>query len=147
MQSNGPLPQVDMTEIEVPVEDLINTTSPAATHKALPATHIPTTMTPCGSAFRGTNATLSKVDADADSVSLRASMLSRNTTKRSVTPSQREQSLNLGIGLSSSTSSVRSVARSTNTNMVPPEPKRHDTPSGPRPDSKLTPSSASFVSA
>src|ERR1700691_6521041 len=123
-----------MTEIEVPVADL-NTTSPAATHKALPATHIPTTTTtPRGSAFRGKNATLSKVDTAADSVSLRASVLSRNTTKRSVTPSQREQSLNLGIGLSSSTSSVRSVARSTNTNMVTPEPKRHDTPS--RPDSK-----------
>ena len=45
-----------MTEIEVPVEDLMNTTSPAATHKALPATHIPTTTTtPRGSAFRGTN--------------------------------------------------------------------------------------------
>jgi len=43
-------------EIEVPVEDLMNTTSPAATHKALPATHIPTTTTtPRGSAFRGTN--------------------------------------------------------------------------------------------
>jgi hypothetical protein len=111
-----------MTEIEVPVEALINTTSPAATHKALPATHTPTTMTPRSSAFRRTNAnaTLSKVDADADSVSLHASVLSRNTAKRSVTPSHRDQSLNLGVRLSSSASLVRS------------ELKRHDIPSSPR---------------
>jgi hypothetical protein len=35
-------------------------------------------------------------------------------------PSQREQSLNWGVGLSLSTSSVSSVAWSTNTNMVTP---------------------------
>jgi hypothetical protein len=69
-----------MLEIEVVVEDLI---------KALPvATNTTTTPSrrtgPAG-------ATLSMADPDADSLSLRVSVLSRNTIKRSVTPSQREQ--------------------------------------------------------
>lgn len=52
------------------------------------------------------NATLSKVDADVDSVSIRASMLTCNTMKRSVTPSQKEQAAGL------SASSVWSAAPS-----------------------------------
>jgi len=114
-------------EIEVPAENLINPISPTP-QKAISTTHnnptttltVPTT-TPRDSAFRGTtNANaISKVDTAADSVSLRASVLSRNTTKRSVTPSPIEQSLNMNTGLSLSVSLVRSAVSMMSTNPNP----------------------------
>ncbi|EGO03664.1 hypothetical protein SERLA73DRAFT_69514 [Serpula lacrymans var. lacrymans S7.3] len=114
------------SDIEVPVEDLV---SPA-----------PTRMSP---ARVGPRASLSKVEADSDTMSvhsLRASVLSRNIGKHGGT-SHRDQTL------ASSSASIRSVARSTisktsRVHAVGTPSRSHDV----RPDSKLSPSSASSVS-
>ncbi|KAF7970942.1 hypothetical protein HWV62_22596 [Athelia sp. TMB] len=122
-------------EIEVPVEDLINN-SPTS-----PARGVPTRS--------GLRPTLSKVDPDTDSVSLRASVLSRNTMKRSTTPSQRDLDRQ---SFHSSASSVRSVARSEasstatyTTTKLPPNEINTNTLKDPRPDSKLTPTESNSV--
>jgi hypothetical protein len=72
---------ISVTEIQVP--DLISLHSHAATPKALSAT---TTIT-----------TTPTRHTDADSVMLRASVLSRNTIRRSFTPSQKGREQNLSL--------------------------------------------------
>ncbi|KAI0067016.1 hypothetical protein BV25DRAFT_1270103 [Artomyces pyxidatus] len=116
-------------EIEVPVEDLSSPTSTSPT-KGSPARN-------------GIRSTVGRPDNDGDTVSmhsLRTSVLNRNMAKNGV--SSRDP-------VSSSASSVRSVARSTHSTVsrlstASTTPPRRTAPSlGPRPDSKLTPSSAS----
>ncbi|KAF8268918.1 hypothetical protein EI94DRAFT_1799823 [Lactarius quietus] len=100
----------------------------------------PSTPTPSkgSSAHNGVRST-KHLDAETDTLSqhsLRTSILNRNLAKHHTSPSQREP-------LMSSGSSIRSVARSTHSTtskiseISTTQPRR---PSGPRPDSKLTPS-------
>ncbi|KAG6379947.1 hypothetical protein JVT61DRAFT_10514 [Boletus reticuloceps] len=125
-----------LPEIEVPVEDLI---SPAP-HHTLRNPHLSRALRP--SLIRGSG------DADSDSLSvhsLRASVLSRTIATSKSHGQGRDGNL------ASSGSSIRSVARSTAT-LTPPGSARvrnHSTTSraSERPDSKLTPDSASFTSA
>ncbi|KAG9313653.1 hypothetical protein JVU11DRAFT_5985 [Chiua virens] len=122
-------------EIEVPVEDLL---SPAP-HHTLRNAHLSRALRP--SLIRGAG------DTDSDSLSvhsLRASVLSRTL------PASRSHGQGRDGNLASSGSSIRSVARSTAT-LTPtgsPRVRNHSTASraSERPDSKLTPDSASVTS-
>ncbi|KAI0051380.1 hypothetical protein FA95DRAFT_1554731 [Auriscalpium vulgare] len=117
-------------EIEVPVEDL---TSPS-----------PTSPVKGSPARNGIRSTVGRPDNDNDTISmhsLRTSVLNRNMAKHNVPASPREP-------LTSSGSSVRSVARSTysttsRVSSASTAPRRVAPSLGPRPDSKLTPSGAS----
>lgn len=111
-------------ELEISIDDLASPTTP--------------THSKGSSAHNGVRST-KHLDAEADTLSqhsLRTSILNRNLAKHHASPSQREP-------LMSSGSSIRSVARSTHStmskvsDMSTSQPRR---PSGPRPDSKLTPS-------
>ena len=116
-------------EIEVPVEDLI---SPAP-HHTLRNPHLSRALRP--SLIRGSGDT----DSDTLSVhSLRASVLSRTI------PTSKSRDGNLA----SSGGSIRSVARSTTTLTPSARVRNHSTISraSERPDSKLTPDSASITS-
>jgi hypothetical protein len=134
------LPLMSFPDIEVPVDDLI---MPASSVQKGPTTKtvLKPTLGP-------------KTDGDGDAVSIqsmRVSVLNRNIPKRGVTPTHRDS-------LASSTSSVRSIARSTlstnsraSTSTAGPslaQCKNTDTlPPGPRPDSKLTPATTPLISA
>ena len=121
------------SEIEVPVEDLI---SPAP-HHTLRNPHLSRAFRP--SLIRGSGDT----DSDTLSVhSLRASVLSR------AVPTSKSHAQGRDGNLAGSGGSIRSVARSTVTPSGSPRVRNHSTISraSERPDSKLTPDSASVLS-
>jgi len=107
-------------EIEVPVEDLFS----------------PSQLPPKGPHSKIASK-LNNLDAESDSISLRASVLRGNTGRRNVTPTR-------DPSLMSSVSSVKLVARSVHSTAsrasTAAPSRRGQPPPGPRPDSKLTPS-------